>query len=313
MRKLLDFARDLLVRNWWLKLAALLLAYVLWLLVRSAEGERVLTVPLVVRVPRNMEIVGERPATVEASVLGVPNLAGNLPELTYTINLQSAAEGEITVPLSTDGIQLSPGAGVSVVHVNPARMTFSLERVISRDLPVKVPILGVPAPGYDLYGVSSQPDIIHVVGPRSRINALTEAATDPMSVAGLKHSLQRTVNFDLQSDDIHTSPVTVEVNVEVGVHRIEKTFSLPVAVLGGGGFIASPAAVMVSALVPLSLEGKLSAADFRAMVFAPSEEPLPSRVLAKPEVEFRGDLGRGIMIRKVQPEAVTLTLNSGKK
>jgi hypothetical protein len=37
-------------RNWWLKLAGLLMAYVLWLLVRSAQGERILTVPLAVGV-----------------------------------------------------------------------------------------------------------------------------------------------------------------------------------------------------------------------------------------------------------------------
>ncbi len=313
MRNLLEPVKELIVRNWWLKIAGLVLAYFLWLLVQSGEGERLLNVPLVVQLPRNMEIVNQRPATVEAAVLGVGDLAGNLPDLAYTINLQSATEGEITVPLSPEGIRVNPGSGISVVRVTPARLTLRLEQVISKDLPVKVPVLGVPASGYDLYSVTCQPDTIHVVGPRSPINGLKEVATDPLSVAGLKHSFQRMVNFDLPSDDIHTSPVSVEVSVEIGVHRAVHTLDVPVAVLGPQGYVAAPATISVSVLVPLNFQGKLSAADFRAMAFVPAEEPYPSRVVTKPEVEPRGDLDRGIIINKIQPEAVTLTLKTGKK
>ncbi len=313
MRNFLEFVRELVVRNWWLKVAGLALAYVLWLLVRSSEGERLLNVPLVVQLPRNMEIVSQRPATVEAAVLGVRDLTGNLPDLAYTINLQLAKEGEITVPLSPEGIRVNPGSGISVVHVNPARVTFRLEQVISKDLPVKVPVLGAPASGYDLYSVTCQPDTISVVGPRTPINALKAVATDPLSVAGLRHSFKRTANFDLPSDEIHTSPVSVEVSVDIGVHRTEHTVEVPVAVLGPQGYVATPAAVSVSVLVPLSFQGKLSPEEFRATAFVRGEEPYPNRVTVKPEVEPRRDLDPGIVISKIQPEAVTLTLKTGKK
>jgi len=61
----------LLLENWTLKLTALFMAYVLWLLVRGDPGAmRVLSVPLEIRVPRNFEITSERPTTVDVTVRG---------------------------------------------------------------------------------------------------------------------------------------------------------------------------------------------------------------------------------------------------
>jgi hypothetical protein len=70
MRAILRSIKDFLLRNWWLKLASLLLAYALWLVVRGSEGERVFAVPLTVRIPRNMVIVNERRSSVEITAQG---------------------------------------------------------------------------------------------------------------------------------------------------------------------------------------------------------------------------------------------------
>ncbi len=313
MRALLKFIRNLLARNWWLKAGALLLAYILWLLVRSGEGERVIAVPLVVQLPRNMEIVGGRPATVEASVLGVPSLAGNLPNMTYSLDLTDSGEGELTVPLTPQGIRTSPGSGITVTHVSPARLTFVLERIVSKDVPVKVQVIGVPAAGFDVYKVTSEPDVVHIIGPRSGINPLKEVPTDPISIAGQRLSFQETVNFDLKGDDIHTSPVTVEVGIQIGAHRTERTLRIPVVVLGEEGLAASPPFVTVSLLVPMTYKGGLSADDLTATVVAPTDQPAANRVVVKPEIAFRQDPQADIVIKQVNPAEVTLLRIPGKK
>jgi len=306
------FIREILLQNWWFKLAALLLAYVIWLLVRSGEGERIITVPLVVQVPRNMQIVNERPATVEVAALGVPNLSGSLPNLSYVINLQSAGEGEQTVALTAQGVQIGPSSGVTAVRVSPARITFVLERVISKDVPVRVKVQGSPDPGFDLYQVICRPDIVHIIGPRSDINPFKELETDPISIAGQKHSFQQTVNFNLQGDDIHTSPVAVEVRVELGAHRTERTLKIPLTVLGYEGLAANPPFVSVSVLVPVTFKGQLAAGDLKATVTVPNSRPLPNRLAMKPEVEFSRDLDAGIVIKKITPEEITLLRGTGK-
>jgi hypothetical protein len=313
MGTLLRFIRELLVRNWWLKFAGLLLAYVLWLLVRSGEGERIITVPLVVQIPRNMVIVNEHPVTVEASVLGVPNLAGSLPEMTYSLNLQDAGEGELTVPLTPQGIRTSPASGITVVHVSPARLSLLLERVISKDVPVKVAVHGVPAEGFEVYNVASQPDIVHVIGPRSDIHSLKEVTTVPLSIAGRRSSLQQSISLDLKRDDIHTSPVTVEIAVRIGARRVELTLRIPVVVIGEEGLTPDPRFVSVSLLVPTTFKGRLTAEDLTATASVPGEGPLPGRVAVKPEVKFRKDLGADIEIKRVNPEEITLHHKTGNK
>lgn len=313
MRTLLRYAREFLVRNWWLKLAGLLLAYILWLLVRSGEGERIIAVPLVVQIPRNMAIVNERPATVEAAVLGVPNLSGNLPNMTYNINLQDAGEGELTVPLTPQGIRTGAGSGITVVRVNPARLTFQLERLVSKDVPVKVRLVGVPAVGFDLYSADCQPDIVHTIGPHSGIDPLKEVPTEPLSIAGQNRSFAQTVNFDLKGDDIHTSPVTVEVGVQIGVHRVERTLRVPIVVTGETGLAASPPSVSVSLLVPVTFKGRIRPGDLSATVSAPGEGLLPNHAAVKPEIRFLRDLEADVVITRIDPEEVTLLHTTGKK
>jgi hypothetical protein len=313
MREVLRFIRNLILKNGWLKLSALLLAFALWFMVRSSAGERVFTVPLVVQIPRNMEIVNERPSSVEITTLGAPNLAGGFSNLTYTIDLQSASEGELTIPLSPAGVRVPAAAGFSVIRVSPARVTLVLERVISKDVPVKAVITGNPANGFDLYKATVQPERVRISGPRSEIEPMKEVATQPVSIAGLDHSFQTMVNFDLQNDDIHTSPVAVGVNVEVGVHREAQVFKIPVSVEEADNFVATPNSVSVTVLVPVDLAKEVTAEDFRAVASGHNPEPGTNRIVTKPDVQMTVELDAGIVIKEVRPEEITLHRKTGKK
>jgi len=304
--------KKFMLENWWLKIAGLLLAYILWVLVRSGEGERVFTVPLVIQVPRNTEIVNQRPGTVEVTALGVPDLAGTLPSLTYTIDLQGAKEGEQTINLTPAGLRIGPAAGITVVRVDPARISLVLERVISKDVPVHATIQGSPGSGFELYKATCRPSQALILGPRSQINPITEVPTDPVIITGKNRSFQTTVNFSLQGDDIHTSPVTAEVAVELGVHRNEQVVRIPVSVPGDPFLVARPAFVTVHVLVPATIGQKLSAADFKATA-APTRSPFSEPMAVKPEVVFSRDLGTGIAIKQISPEEVTLLRKPGKK
>jgi YbbR domain-containing protein len=300
------------MENWWLKVAALFLAYVIWVLMRSGEGERVFTVPLIVQVPRNMEIVSDHPATVEVATLGTSDLAGTAPNLAYTIDLREEREGERTIDLSPAGLGISPASGLSVVSIHPAKITLVMERVISKEVPVRVSIQGKPDAGFEYYGATCRPDRVLLLGPRSQISPIQEVPTDPIVIAGKNRSFQTTVNFSLQGDDIHTSPATAEVAVELGVHRNEQIVRIPITLPDGGEYAARPAFVTVYVLVPGMFRRKLSAADFRAVVM-PNRRPGSEPTAVKLEVAFSRDLGAGIAIRRIDPEEVILLRKSGKK
>jgi YbbR domain-containing protein len=313
MRAVLRFIKDLLLRNWWLKLASIFLAYALWLVVRGSEGERVFTVPLTVQIPRNMVIVNERRSSVEITAQG-SLLPGSQPDITYILDLQSAGEGEQTIPLTTDGVHISRASGLSVIRVSPARITIVLERVISKDVPVKVPVQGAPAAGVDLYRLTCRPSSVRVSGPRSEVSALNEVETDPVSLAGRRDPFQTAASLNLLNDDIRANLVgPVEVDVELGPHREVRTLRIPVTVLNNDGYAISPRFVTINVLVPITFKGRLADDAFRATVTVPNSESPLNRLSAKPEVELTKNLDAGIAIKQVKPEEVTLLRVSRKK
>jgi len=315
MRTPLRFIREILLKNWGLKLTSLLIAFALWLMLRGSQGERIIMVPLTVQIPRSMEIVNERPNMVEITARGfLANLTGSLPNMTYNIDLQSSGEGEQTIPLSPAGVRISPASGLTVIRVNPARINLILEKVISKDVPVKVPIRGTPAPGFDFYQVTCQPSIVSISGPRSDVNPIKEVETDPVSIEAQSSSFHQTVNFHIPDVDIHTSPVgPVEADIELGPHREVRTLSIPVGGLEGGAFAASPPYVSVSVLIPAAIKERLTAEDLRATVSIPTPEPGSDRIAVVPLVEFTKEPGAGITIRQVSPEQVTLVRRARKK
>ena len=65
-------AKDFFVENWGLKLTALFLSFILWLMVHGDPGtERNIMIPLEIRLPGEMVITNEdRPSFVEVSVRG---------------------------------------------------------------------------------------------------------------------------------------------------------------------------------------------------------------------------------------------------
>jgi YbbR domain-containing protein len=315
MKALLRFTREILLKNWGMKLASIMIAFALWLTVRGSPGERIITVPLTIQVPRSMEIVNERPNVVEITARGyLTNLTGSLPNMTYSIDLQSSGEGEQTIPLTPGGVRVSPASGLQVIRVSPARITLVLEKIISKDVPVKVPIRGTPASGFDFYQATCQPSIVSISGPRSYINPVKEMETDPVSITEQSAPFHTIVNFNVLHDDIHTSPVgPVEVDIEIGPHREIRALRIPVTGPEGDDYAIIPPFIYVSVLVPSALKELLTAEDLRATVSVPNPAPASERTTVVPVVEFTKERGVGVTIKQVNPEQVTLIRKTRKK
>ncbi|MBP1594747.1 MAG: exported protein of unknown function [Acidobacteria bacterium] len=315
MNAILRFTREIVLKNWGLKLTSILLAFALWLMVRGGQGERVFTVPLTFSIPRDMEIVNERPGLVEITAQGtLPSLLGSQPDLIYNIDLLSAEEGEHTVALTPAGVRIGPGSGIRVVRVSPARVTLVLERVISKDVPIRVPVNGKPAQNSEIYTMTYQPDIVSITGPRSSVNSIQEVSTDPVPVVNKESSFDARVNFRISNDDIHTSPVgPVFVSVEVGPKRELRTIHVPVTVMGEDAYATSPSSITVSVLVPVTYKEGLTAKDFQARVTVPDAEASSVQAAVKPVVEMTIEPVYGMAITGFKPEEVLLLKKARKK
>jgi YbbR domain-containing protein len=205
-------------RSFGLKLLAVLIALVLWITVAGEHVvERTLRVPLELRnVPDHLEIVGDPPMTVDVRLRGSSALLGRMEpgDVIAIVDLAAARPGSRLFHLRTDEVRHP--FGVEVAQITPVTIGLELETSGRRSVQVVPAVEGDPAPGFVLGRALSVPDTVEVVGPESRLRELTNATTEPISVAGQRANVTDTVTIGVSDSALRlaraqSATVTVEV------------------------------------------------------------------------------------------------------
>jgi YbbR domain-containing protein len=310
------FIREYLLENWTLKATAILLALILWLFVRGEPGpERVVSVPLEVQVPSHMEITNERPTSIEVTMRGMAfsNMWFNQALPSCIINLQNAEEGRHVVTLTPGNVRLPKGSGIEVLTVNPVRVTLVLERTISKEVPIAVPIRGEPFRGFEVYGKISKPATVIITGPRSRIESVNEVPTEAVSINGLKQPTRSFVSLNLKDNAIRTSLAgPVQVDVQIGPRRKLYTIAQVPVTTDDESYTATPGHISIQVLASPDLISTLTPADFNATVDTKALDPLKLPVKVRPLVRLLDNLNGAVMIRDIQPPEVVVRRNRKK-
>jgi YbbR domain-containing protein len=298
---------QLVLENWTLKLTAVFLGFALWLVVRGDPGaERVITVPLEISIPRTMEIVRDRPSTVDVTLRGTAGSTWLAQQISCMVDLRSAQEGEHIVPLTPENIQFPRAAGLEIVGIRPARVLVDLERTVSKEVPVSVATRGDPAQGYDVYAKSAQPSRVNLSGPRSRVENIAEVSTESIALSDRKESFRASTNLNIQDPLVHSDPVgPISVSINIGVHRRTITIH-KVAVSADAGLSVAPQYVTVQLLVPQDMSRKITAADLSATVLETELALSESSRKVKPAIKLVKAPDAAIAIKEVLPAEVTV-------
>ena len=304
------FFKEYFLENWTLKATALLLALILWLFVRGEPGpERVVAVPLEVRISQQMEITNERPTSVEVTMRGAPfsNMWFGKALPSCIVDLQDAAEGENIVALTPDNIKISKGSGIRVLQVNPARISILLEKIISKEVPIVAPILQSPPQGFEVYNKILKPSSIIIYGPRTRVAAVQSIHTNPISLNGQKQSTRFYESLNITDHMVRTSMNnSVQVEILIGPHR--KVFTIPKipVLLDSADYEITPKQIAIQVLAPPNMIDKISAANFSATVSIKTIDVsmLPAKIV--PTVRILDDLNGAISIKDLQPAEVVV-------
>jgi YbbR domain-containing protein len=115
--------------------------------------------------------------------------------------------------------------GIEVVQVTPATIVLSLEKSLTRSVPVTPSVEGSPAPGYVVTGKPAvTPDHIEIIGPETAVKRATEAVTDSVSVEGLHDTLREEVTIGLLDPSLRLKTQrTVDVTVKIVPGPMERT------------------------------------------------------------------------------------------
>ena len=214
----MSFLRGLLFDNLGLKLAALLLALLVYLNVyldRPAE----LTVSFPVQVTDlgdSLSLSGPVPAAVQAQVRGTGKQLMRLrvTEPPYKVPLEGIGPGPVTREVSAMDLPLAGYDGVEVSRViGPERIELHIEQKVSRRVPVVAQIEGVAAGDTARARATVEPESVLVVGPRSVIAALDSILLQPVRAGVRRGVVRERVTPQALPDWCVMEPTMVKVTV----------------------------------------------------------------------------------------------------
>jgi len=294
-----------------LKLVSLALAVGLWFAIAGKPtAERGLAVPVELRnVPRDLELTGDPVNTVDVRVRASPGLINSLDPgaIRATIDLAGAQEGERIVQLSPAQIQAPQG--FRVVKITPSLLTLNLERTVRKRVPVRPRVIGRPAAGFEVAEITSDPAEVQITGPRSRVQEVESAFTEPVSVAGAEATVTELVNVGLEDPLLRLEGGSrVRVSAVVREARETRTFDGLRVEPRGRAARLSPSRVSVSVAGPVSQVRGLAASDLQAYVAMPQQGPVPGRLPVAVQIAA----GRaGVSVVGAQPPEVSVRLLRG--
>jgi hypothetical protein len=247
-------ALRVLTQNWQLKLAALTLALLLWVVV-SAEQITTQWLPVPVepldRAPDYVIVDGPHPGEVEVLFAGpgreLWELALERPVLVLPV---AGGEGEDAVlGLDPRMVRLPNGLSVTPRDVRPSTVRLRLQRMVSREVPVRLRVTARTRARYIFTDTPAlHPARVRVTGPAAQVARIQAISTRPLEISEADSVLDRVVRLDADSlgeAALSTSAVRVTGRVDRRVERLVP--DLLVAEV--------PGAEVVPARVDLILEG----------------------------------------------------------
>jgi YbbR domain-containing protein len=263
-------ARKIFVEDWSLKLLALAITLVLWFAVTGQNK------PLTIRTgvqlnlirPSNLDISNDPPKNVEVVLTGSrPNLQSLSPlDLVATVDVSDHPAGERIIRLTLDRVTMQLPDGVKIESFQPSTIPIRLEPRLERQVPIEVKTEGTPAEGFEVYGFNPAQPSVRVRGPASRIEALQKAPTETISLVGRKASFTASrVAIDIPDQKIEVLDPLVDISVEVGEKRAEKSFS-GVQARSISGVEVRPSTAEVTLTGPASVLAELRPEDVKVVV-----------------------------------------------
>lgn len=215
---MIRFLQGLIVRNWGLKLLALVLAFLLWLALMPEEkifSEKSLSVPLELRdLPPEFEIVEKPQASIEVTLRAPNRLLGVLApsDIQAVLDLGRASINQEDYPLNPGMIAVP--AGAKAVRVFPNKVRLKIEKSKEDMMQVQPTFIGKLKNGWTVEVIPSK---VFVRGPESKFNARDRIRTGPIDVTNLTRTEVFEVDLILPKPELRFTSPAAKAKVTVTV------------------------------------------------------------------------------------------------
>ena len=303
--------QDLILSNLPIKISSIVLAAIVWTMVqREITTKRVFYgVPYRLDLSPSMVVVKSDAKTLRVTLAGPQDVIhdANKNSIQVVRNLMGIENaGSVHFALSDKDFTIP--ARAQILDVHPKQLEVVLDRLVEKELPVKVNFAGRPDKGYQVKDTVINPSVVDVIGPQKILEGLSQIKTQPILLSGRTRSFVQTVALEpIFEDNRSTQLKPVDVYVKIEQEWTERRFaqvslvSLQGPLMGSSVRFSTPS-VTVKAEGSRELIDKLRDSDVRAYVdtsdLKPGTYQLPVYVLPI----------QGLMIKAVEPKVVDVEI-----
>ena len=296
-----------------LKVLSVGIAVVLWMIVSGEEVvERGLRIPLEFQqFPAGLELQEEMPSTIDVRVRGGSGTLSRLTpaDVVAVLDLHGARPGRQLFHLTAD--QVRAPFGVEVTQLAPQSIALAFEATGTRQVPVSPSIEGKPAPGFVVGRIAADPAVVDVVGPETAVKRVTEAITEPISIADATAPVRESVTVGFQEPSVRLKvPRAATVTVEIAPAPAERIVrGRPVHLRNLGGNLSAQA---VPAIVSVTLRGNRDPLNRAAADDISAYVDLAGLGAGQYTLTVRADAPGDIGVTAVAPSSVQVRIVSVK-
>jgi YbbR domain-containing protein len=259
--------------------------------------------------PPDAQLLSRPPNTASITIEGPLSALDNLSPEDYTavIDLSEVAFGESDVEIQVQGEY----ERVRVLNKSPETVRISMERIVTRDIPIRAEIRGEVARGHRLGQESILPETIQVTGIASQVNQLAEARVTIFLDNSRQDIdlLRRPTFYDLQGNVAGTAGLTVnpsDVQVVIPIIQLAGFAEKPITVNWVGepapGYRLLNITVEPSSILITAPPDQLDALRIET-------EPVDIRGLTRSEtLQVALDLPEEVTVEDPQPVVVTIEI-----
>lgn len=262
----------LLARNWPLKLAAVLLALMLYVAVQAQQPiTQNFEMKLDIEVPVGRTLL-QKPPTIQVRVSGKG--AELLRLRTFPTRLTKSVPDTVSasswqIRLENGDVPVPKGVDVTVLDITPRDITVSLDSVTRKEVRVVPLVTVVPESGFVVRGgISIAPSIVRIVGPEQNVAAIESLTTVPIEITNVSGTFRRELAIDTSALGIvRIAPRHVTVSGEVEA-LLRRTFAgIPVESGAGQlvGVSLDPPRVSVSVQGPAERVDRITRDSIRVV------------------------------------------------
>ena len=220
--------RDLIVRNFWVKLLSLCLAVVLWYMAVGRERAEIgLNIPLeLVNFPPRTVIANQVPDGINVRIRGSVALTRQVSDrkLRFSMDLGGAKIGPNSFTIKADALGLP--RGLEITRLAPAEITVDLERIVTKKVNLLPVIKGEPAAGYIIEDITLEPREVEVQGPESVLKPLEIIWTEPVDVTNLTKPVTLDTAADLPDQSLSlVKPQSIKAILKVDEKIVTRAFN----------------------------------------------------------------------------------------